>query len=401
MASLNLKTVMEKMGGILTTSLRQATLTSSLSPASEREERATSVNNAMHTFLQFFRTRRSRGFRRESSVVPPFNKTTLVLVNLGTPEAPTAQAVRPYLREFLSDSRVVEIPKWIWWWILNCLILPFRAKQSAAKYATIWTKQGSPLKFHTEQQAALLQTVLRQRGHQVEVACAMRYGQPALSTVLTQLQHQGSTQIIILPAYPQYSCTTTASVYDLVFQHYQHIRHIPELRFIKHYHDHPSYILALKNSVLKHWEQQQRGAHLVISFHGTPKRTLLLGDPYYHECQTTARLLAQQLQLTENEYSVTFQSRFGKAEWLQPYTLQSVEALAKTGVARVDVICPGFISDCLETLEEINIEVRRAFMLAGGKEFHAIPCLNEDAAWLNGLADITEPYLHTVSTTNF
>jgi ferrochelatase len=326
------------------------------------------------------------------------SKAAVVLVNLGTPEAPTAAALRPYLREFLSDPRVVEIPRLIWWIILNFIIIPFRAKKSAAKYAAIWTSEGSPLKVHTERQAALLKGYLGERGHQVDVVAAMRYGQPALPAVLSQLHNNGCSKILILPAYPQYSGTTTASIYDAVFDHYKKVRNIPELRLIKHYHDHPGYIMALKNSILKHWEQNQRGKHLVISFHGVPQRTLMLGDPYHCECQKTARLLAQSLGLRDNEYSVTFQSRFGRAQWLQPYTLPTVEKLAKLGTQRVDIICPGFISDCLETLEEINIEVRRAFMLAGGKEFHYIPCLNEDALWLRSLSEITEPHLHSWPT---
>lgn len=326
------------------------------------------------------------------------SKATVVLVNLGTPEAATAQALRPYLREFLSDTRVVEIPKLIWWFILNCLIIPFRAKKSAAKYAAIWTSEGSPLKVHTQKQATLLKGYLGERGYQVDVVAAMRYGQPALPAVLSQLEKEGCDKILILPAYPQYSATTTASIYDAVFNHYKTVRHIPDLRLIKHYHDHPGYILALKNSLLKHWERHQRGTQLIISFHGVPKRTLLLGDPYYCECQKTARLLAETLGLGKGEFTVTFQSRFGSAEWLQPYTQPTVEALAKSGVQRVDVICPGFIGDCLETLEEINMEVRSAFLLAGGKEFHYIPCLNEDALWLRGLAEITEPHLHSWPT---
>lgn len=326
------------------------------------------------------------------------SKAAVVLVNLGTPNAPTAKALRPYLREFLSDSRVVEIPKIIWWFILNCIIIPFRAKKSAAKYAAIWTTEGSPLKVHTQKQATLLKGYLGERGHQVDVVAAMRYGQPALADVLDRLEQDGCNKIVILPAYPQYSATTTASIYDAVFDHYKKVRHIPELRLVKQYHDHPAYILALKNSVLKHWEQNRRGKHLVISFHGVPKRTLLLGDPYHCACHKTARLLAENLGLHKDEYSIAFQSRFGRAAWLQPYTLPTVETLAKNGTERLDIICPSFISDCLETLEEINIEVRSAFLLAGGKEFHTIPCLNEDALWLHGLAEITEPYLHSWPT---
>lgn len=322
------------------------------------------------------------------------NKTAVVLVNLGTPQAPTAKAVRPFLREFLSDTRVVEIPKLIWWFILNCIIVPFRSKKTAEKYASIWTNDGSPLKVHTEKQATLLRGYLGELGVQAEVMAAMRYGQPALSEALLQCQEKGCDRVLILPAYPQYSCTTTASIYDAVLAHYKKVRNIPELRFIKSYYDHSGYINALKASVLHFWTQNQRGGHVVISFHGVPERTRTLGDPYYDQCQHTAKRLADSLGLNENEYSVTFQSRFGKAQWLQPYTLPTVLELAKKGVQRVDVICPGFIGDCLETLEEINMELRREFMLAGGKEFHYIPCLNEDPAWMHGLAEITREHLH-------
>lgn len=326
------------------------------------------------------------------------SKVAVVLVNLGTPEAPTAKGVRPFLREFLSDTRVVEIPKWIWWFILNWIIVPFRAKKTAAKYAAIWTSEGSPLKVHTQKQAVLLRDYLGEIGHQVDVVCAMRYGQPLLPEVLAQLQEKGCERVLILPAYPQYSGTTTASIIDAVLAHFKGVRNIPELRFIKHYHDHPAYIDALKKLVLAYWNQHKGKGHLVMSFHGVPKRTLFLGDPYHCECQKTARLLAQSLGLKESEYSVTFQSRFGKAQWLQPYTSPTIQALAKSGVQRVDVICPGFISDCLETLEEINIEVRSEFMLAGGTDFHYIPCLNEDTRWIRGLAEITQDHLYTWPT---
>lgn len=318
----------------------------------------------------------------------------MVLVNLGTPEAPTVAAVRPYLREFLSDTRVVEIPRLIWWLILNCIILPFRSKKSAAKYAAIWTADGSPLKVHTKKQALMLKGYLGERNHQVDVVYAMRYGQPSVPSVLGELQNSGYGRILILPAYPQYSATTTASIFDAVFDVYKKVRNIPDLRLIKHYHDHPGYIAALKNSILKHWETNGRSTHLVLSFHGVPKRTLMLGDPYHCECYKTGRLLAESLGLSAGEYSVTFQSRFGRAEWLKPYTQPTIEELAKKGLQRVDVICPGFTSDCLETLEEINMEVRAAFLMAGGKKFHYIPCLNEDTLWLRAMAEIVEPHLH-------
>ena len=316
-------------------------------------------------------------------------RTAVVLVNLGTPEAPTAAAVRPYLKQFLSDRRVVEIPKVVWWCILNGIILPLRASKSAAKYATIWTKEGSPLKVHTEKQAKLLQGYLGERGHQLQVAYAMSYGKPSLPAVLDQLKADGCERILVLPAYPQYSATTTASVFDAVFGHYRQVRNIPELRFVKHYHDHPGYIGALKQSVLAHWQANGRPERLVLSFHGVPQRTLTLGDPYHCECHKTARLLAAELGLTPEQYLVTFQSRFGKAEWLQPYTAPTLQKLAQQGVKRVDVLCPGFSSDCLETLEEIAIEVRDDFLAAGGREFRYIPCLNDAPHWIHALADIT------------
>ncbi len=333
-------------------------------------------------------------FRKE----PPFThgtapQTAVVLVNLGTPDEPTAPAVRRYLREFLSDPRVVEIPRALWLPILHGLILPFRSSKSAAKYAAIWSANGSPLKVHTEKQATLLRGYLGERGHQVRVAYAMRYGTPSLPQVLQQLQEQGCTRLLVLPAYPQYSASTTASVYDAVFAHYARQRNVPELRLVKHYHDHDAYIEALKRSVLAHWQAHGRPDRLVMSFHGVPRRTLELGDPYHCECHKTARLLATQLGLAEGEYLVSFQSRFGKAEWLQPYTAPSVRQLAQQGVGRIDMICPGFVADCLETLEEIDMEVRQEFLDAGGREFHYIPCLNESPAWIHALADIAEEHL--------
>lgn len=334
-------------------------------------------------------------FRKE----PPFThgtvaKSAVVLVNLGTPDAPTRSAVRRYLKEFLSDPRVVEIPRRIWWFILNLFILPLRSGQSAAKYALIWTKDGSPLKVHTARQAALLESALEERGHDaVKVVMAMRYGSPSLPQVLDQLKAEHCDRIAVLPAYPQYSGTTTGSIWDAVFGHFRGVRNVPELRLVKHYHDHDGYIDALRDSILAYWETHGRGDKLVMSFHGVPKRTLLLGDPYHCECHKTARLLADRLRLKPDEYIVTFQSRFGKAEWLQPYTAPTVAQLAREGVRRVDVVCPGFTSDCLETLEEISMEVRRDFEAAGGKDYHYIPCLNESPAWIAGLAEIAEQHL--------
>ncbi len=321
------------------------------------------------------------------------DKTAIVLVNLGTPAAPTVSAVRSFLRQFLSDARVVEIPKLIWYLILYCFILPFRPKKTMHKYEMIWSREGSPLKVHTEKQAALLRAALTKRGHDVQVAYAMRYGQSGLPEVLRTLKEQACERVVVFPLYPQYSGTTTASVFDAVFEHYAKVRNIPELRFVKHYHDQEAYIDALKESVLSYWAHHGRPDKLVMSFHGVPKRTLLLGDPYHCECYKTARLLAEKLQLSKDEYVVTFQSRFGKAEWLQPYTASTLQQLAEKGINRVDVLCPGFSSDCLETLEEIAIEAKREFLRAGGKEFHAIPCLNETPAWINAMAEIAQQHM--------
>jgi ferrochelatase len=335
---------------------------------------------------------------------PPYThgtiaKTVVLLVNLGTPDAPTASAVRLYLKQFLSDPRVIEIPKVVWWFILNGIILPFRSGKSALKYASIWTEDGSPLKVHTEKQAMLLRGCLGERGYEVRVAYAMRYGNPSLPQVLAQLKADGCDRILILPAYPQYSGTTTASIFDAVSSHYANVRNMPELRFVKHYHDHEAYIHALKQSVLAHWDKHGRSDKLLMSFHGVPKRTLLLGDPYHCECYKTARLLATQLGLVEKQYSVSFQSRLGKAEWLQPYTAPTLKKLAKEGVKRVDVICPGFICDCLETLEEIEMEGKHDFLTAGGQAFHYIPCLNESPVWIDALARIAEQHLAGWDTT--
>ena len=334
-------------------------------------------------------------FRKE----PPYLHGTVansavVLVNLGTPDAPTRKAVRRYLKEFLSDPRVVEIPRLVWWFILNLIILPFRSGKSAAKYRLIWTREGSPLKVHTQKQAALLSDMLEARGHaDVQVVMAMRYGSPSLPDVLDQLKAQNVGRIAVLPAYPQYSGTTTGSIYDAVFAHYAGVRNLPELRMVRNYHDNEAYITALEESIQSYWEAHGRGDKLVMSFHGVPKRTLLLGDPYHCECYKTARLLAERLRLTKDQYVVTFQSRFGKAEWLQPYTAPTLQQLARDGVSKVDLVCPGFTSDCLETLEEISMEARHEFEAAGGKEFNYIPCLNESPTWITALAEITEQHI--------
>ena len=322
--------------------------------------------------------------------------TAVVLVNLGTPDAPTGPAVKRYLRQFLSDPRVVEIPKPIWWLILNGIILNIRPKKSAAKYATVWMPEGSPLRVHTERQTSLLKGLLGERGHQLTVTSAMRYGAPSIPSVLARLKAEGATRILLVPMYPHYSASTTATVIDEACAWLQKLRNQPEMRFIRNFHDDEAYLSALEKTVRKHW--QTNGAlgekdQLLISFHGLPKRSLDLGDPYFCECHKTGRLLAERLNLKPEQYKITFQSRFGKATWLQPYTAPTLHNMGAEGVRRVDVICPGFVADCLETLEEIAQEARDDFLGAGGKEFHYIPSLNEDGNWINALANLVERYM--------
>lgn len=320
-------------------------------------------------------------------------RTAIVYCNLGTPDEPSAPALRRYLAEFLGDPRVVEIPRLVWWPILHGIILRTRPKKSAAKYASVWLPEGSPLKVWTEKQATLLRGYLGERGHQVTVRYAMRYGNPSIASVLDELKALGVTRVLVLPAYPQYSGTTTASVIDAVTAWSQPVRNLPELRFVNRYHDDPGYIHALARTVRAHWTAHGQGDHLVMSFHGVPERTLHLGDPYHCECRKTARLLAEQLGLAPERYTLTFQSRFGKAKWLEPYTEPTLVAMAKKGLKNVDVVCPGFTGDCLETLEEINMEVREAFLHAGGQQFQYIPCLNDSPGWIRALADLAERHL--------
>ena len=326
------------------------------------------------------------------------SRTAVIVCNLGTPDAPTPAAVRRYLAEFLSDPRVVEIPRAVWLPLLHGVILRVRPARSARKYESIWTPEGSPLAVWTRKQALLLAGYLGQRDHPVLVRHAMRYGQPSVASVLDDVRAAGADRVLVVPLYPQYSAATTASIGDAVTAWMTRTRDVPEMRFVKHYHDDPGYIAALARKVEGHWTRHGRPDKLVLSFHGMPRRTLELGDPYHCECRKTGRLLAERLKLRDDFVVVTFQSRFGKAEWLQPYTEPTAIELARSGVRRIDVFCPGFTADCLETLEEIDQEVRAAFLAAGGAEFGYIPCLNDSHEWIAALAELTISHLGGWST---
>jgi len=304
-------------------------------------------------------------------------KVGILLTNLGSPDAPTRKAVRRYLKEFLSDPRVVEMPRPLWWLILNLAILNIRPWKSAALYKTIWTEEGSPLVLNAEEQAEKLRVTLENRypGRTV-VATGMRYGNPSIRSALESLHLSGARRLFILPLYPQYSATTTASTFDAVSDALKTWRWLPELHFVTHYHDDENYIQALAASVKAHWQQHGRPDRLVLSFHGLPKRCLTAGDPYHCECHTTSRLLAEALGLKDSEWQTTFQSRVGREKWLQPYTGETLRSLPAKGIKKIDVICPGFSVDCLETLEEIAITNRKEFFKAGGEQYRYIPALN-------------------------
>lgn len=319
---------------------------------------------------------------------PP--RAAVLLVNLGTPDEPTPSALRRYLAEFLGDPRVVEIPKIVWWPILHGLILRLRPARSARKYATVWTPEGSPLAAWTARQATLLLGSLGERGHRVVVRHAMRYGNPSIASALDDLKAQNVTRVLVLPLYPQYAAATTGSTADAVAAWLTRTRRLPDLRFVADYADDPGYIDALASRVTTHWAQNGRAERLLLSFHGLPVRSKLLGDPYDAQCKLTAHRLREALGLTEDQFLVTFQSRFGRAKWLEPYTEPTLVALAQQGLRSVDVMCPGFVSDCLETLEEIDQEARAAFLGAGGTDFRYIPCLNDSPKWIRALADLAE-----------
>lgn len=319
----------------------------------------------------------------------------VLLVNLGTPDAPSRGALRRYLREFLWDPRVVEFPRPLWWLILNLIILNLRPARSAKAYQKIWTETGSPLLTISQRQSDALDTELQGRlpRREVQVALGMRYGNPSIAAGLNALRRSGVRRLLVLPLYPQYSATTTASVFDAVADVLKTWRWLPELRMIAHYADNAAYIQAIATRIAQAWEQQGRGDIVLFSFHGIPQRYLLKGDPYHCQCQKTACLIAAALGLGVDQWQCCFQSRFGREQWLQPYTEQVLQELAAKGVGSIDVFCPGFAADCLETLEEIAIANRALYLQAGGKQFNYIPALNDMPEHIEALSDLVIHHL--------
>ena len=325
----------------------------------------------------------------------PSSRPGVLLVNLGTPDEPTPGAVRRYLREFLSDPRVVEIPRALWLPILYLFILPFRPGKTAKKYASIWMNDGSPLRVYTSRQSQMLRGYLGERFNaKLPVAFAMRYGKPPISEGLAELQAKQCDRILVLPLYPQYAGSATGSVADAVKRAARRLKPSIPVNVVRDFHDNPAYVKAIAKNVNDYWMKHGRPDKLVISFHGIPKAVADRGDPYPAQCRESARLIAIELGWNDARTVVTFQSRFGKAEWLQPYTAQTLATLGREKTRRVDVICPGFAADCLETLEEISQEVRDEFLHAGGREFNYIPTTNDTPAFLTALATVAQENLH-------
>jgi len=321
----------------------------------------------------------------------PARKVGVLLVNLGSPLSPSASDVRAFLREFLSDPRVVNLPRPLWWLILNLFVLPFRPRKSAHAYRSIWTDKGSPLLAYSQQ---LNDNLVKRYGNDCLIFdCAMRYGKPSLRDKLHGFKKQGVEDIVILPMYPQYSSTTTASIFDVVSDELQSWRHIPSLHFISDYYQSPVYIKAIADSIRNHWQNHGQAALLLMSFHGLPAKLTEWGDPYFDHCQTTARLIAEELGLKEQQWQMVFQSRFGRAEWLKPYCVEVLRDLPKQDIKQIDVVCPGFAVDCLETLEEIAITNKEIFIEAGGKSYRYIPALNDSDAHVSAMAQIIKAAL--------
>ena len=315
----------------------------------------------------------------------PAAKVGVLLVNLGTPDAPTASALRRYLREFLSDPRVIEIPRLVWWFILHAIILRVRPKKSAALYKEVWMSEGSPLLVISKQQQQAIQAQL---GDGYSVKLGMRYGNPSIASALRELQQEGVRKIIVLPLYPQYAAPTTGSSFDAVSKELSRWRWVPELHFINNYCDEPLYVDALANSVREHIAQHGKPQKIIFSYHGMPKRNLELGDPYYCLCIKTTRLVAEKLGLDKNDCVASFQSRFGYAEWLKPYTDETLKNLPAEGIKNIAILSPAFSADCLETLEELAVENRHTFMEAGGEKYAYIPALNDRPDHIQALVQL-------------
>ncbi len=315
----------------------------------------------------------------------------VLLVNLGTPDSSSVADVRRYLDQFLSDPRVIETPRLIWWPILHGIILRIRPRRSAAAYRTIWTEQGSPLLHLSRRLSEGLQGYLDTHSDRpTRVVLAMRYGNPSIADGLEILRQTGVRRLLVIPLYPQYSATTTASVFDAVTAELQRWRRIPELRFVNQYESDPHYISALETTIRNHWQEYGAPDRLLFSFHGLPKEYADSGDPYPEQCEKTARHVVNALGLEDDQWALTYQSRVGAKEWLRPYTDQTLKKWGADGVGRVDVICPGFATDCLETLEEIAVENRDYFLNAGGKEYHYIPALNDSSTHVELLARLAQ-----------
>ncbi len=329
------------------------------------------------------------GFRHEQ---PP--AIGILVANLGTPAAPTARALRPYLRQFLWDPRVIELNRVLWWTILHAAVLVTRPRASAELYRKVWTPEGSPLLTLSRAQAAGLEQRLAGRARMpVRVELGMRYGEPSIGAALRRLAGAGCRRLLVLPLYPQYAAATTASTFDAVFEELRSWRWVPELRTVATYHDEEGYIAALAASIDELWRRDGSPDRLVLSFHGMPQRYFDSGDPYFCYCQKTARLVGERLQLPADRLLVTFQSRFGREEWLKPYTDETLKSLPGRGVKSIDVVCPGFAADCLETLEEIDGLNREFFLHAGGERYRYIPCLNDRPDHLDFLADLVARHL--------
>jgi len=322
---------------------------------------------------------------------PP--KIGILLSNLGSPATPDRKSVGRFLRQFLSDPRVVELPRSLWLPLLYGLIVPLRSGHSAALYRKIWSSTGSPLLETTRQQAEALQQHYQQQGLSIQVAQGMRYGSPNIADGLQKLIDDGCQRLLLLPLYPQYAGATTASSFDAAAAAMVNCRHLPELRMVNDFHDHPAYIQAVASNIRRYWQRRGRGDKLLLSFHGLPQKICDAGDPYHHQCLHTGELIAAALELSQGQYEISFQSRIGRGEWLQPPTDERLTALAQQGINRLDLACPGFPADCLETLEEIAQAGRKSFLQAGGSDFHYLPALNDDPEWIAALATIAQDAL--------